>query len=78
MSISSGTETTASNHYVSLCLESSNTYVSQRLLIYSAKAEPVSSEKMKKINANCQPINGVKNRHDFHMDLKDYDSCHRL
>ena len=51
MTISNGTETTASSHYVSLCLESSNTCVSQRLLIYGAKAEPVSFEKMKKIKS---------------------------
>lgn len=51
MTILSGTETTASSHYVPLCLESSNTCVSQILLIYGAKAEPVSFEKMKKIKS---------------------------
>ena len=74
MTISSGTETTASSHYVSLCLKSSNPCVSQRLLIYGARAEPFSFES----RANWKPINGIKSCHDFHMDLKDYDSCHKL
>ena len=42
-------------------------YMVQRLSLFHLR-------KWRKSRANCQPINDVNSYHDFHMDLKDYDS----